>query len=188
MEGTSASNRAGLVLAAVEEFARATSDQACPELYRPLTFLLTQVRRHLAMDVVFVSRFVDKERVFEVVSAEGEAAALVAPGRSDPLLDSYCQRIVDGRLPAIIRDTQTLPEASSLTITQVLNIRSYLSAPVVLANGQVFGTVCCISHATRADLREADAAAIAAVARAVAASVTRGGTIRYASWTPDARG
>ena len=186
MEGVSGSTRAEQVAAAAAEFARATADSASPDLYGPLTFLLTQVRRSLGMDVVFVSRFMDKERVFEVVSAEGEAASTVAPGRSDPLLDTYCQRIVDGRLPVIIPDTQNAPEAAALRITQVLNIRAYLSAPVVLANGQVFGTICCISHAARPDLREADAAAIAAVARAVAASLTPAGTIRYASWTPGA--
>lgn len=173
------------MIAAAEEFARATSDAASPDLYGPLTFLLAQVRRSLNMDVVFVSQFIDKERVFEVVSAEGEAVNAVVTGHSDPLLDTYCTRIVDGRLPAIIPDTEASREASSLAITQVLNIRAYLSAPVVLPNGQVFGTVCCISHSPRSDLRDADAEALAAVARAVAASVTRTGSIRYASWTPD---
>jgi len=183
MERTPGSNRAEQVTAAAEEFARASSEGASPELYRPLTFLLAQVRRSLAMDVVFVSQFIDKERVFEVVSAEGEAASRVVPGRSDPLLDTYCQRIVDGRLPVVIPDTSASPEASSLAITEVLNIRAYLSAPVVLPNGQVFGTVCCISHTARPDLREGEAKAIAAVAQAVAASITRTGAIRYASWT-----
>jgi GAF domain-containing protein len=76
-----------------------------------------------------------------------------------------------------------LQESSDLAITQSLAIRAYLSAPVVLENGHVFGTVCCISHQVRADLRDRDAKALASVAQAVAASVTRGGTIRYASWT-----
>ncbi|HEY1230674.1 MAG TPA: GAF domain-containing protein, partial [Ramlibacter sp.] len=113
------------------------------------------------------------------------AATTVVPGRSDALLDTYCQRIVDGRLPTVIPDSGASQEASSLAITQVLNIGAYLSAPVVLPNGEVFGTVCCISHSPRPDLRDADARAIAAVAQAVAASVTRTGAIRYVSWTPD---
>ena len=179
------STRAELIVDAAHEFASATSNEGKPALYQPLTFLLAQVRRSLGMDVVFVSRFVDRERIFEVVSAEGEAASTIVPGGSDPLLDTYCQRIVDGRLPAVIADTGASAEAASLDITRVLNIRAYLSAPVVLPNGQVFGTVCCISHSARPDLREADAKALAEVAKAVAASVTRGGTIRFASWTPE---
>lgn len=179
------SDRTEQVLKAVHEFAAATSNSASANIYQPLTFLLAQVRRSLSMDIVFVSRFVDSERVFEVVSAEGESASAIQPGGSDPLLDTYCQRIADGRLPAIIADTHASPEAASLEITRALKIRAYLSAPVVLPNGQVFGTVCCISHSARSDLREADAKALAEVARAVAASVTPSGTIRYASWTPD---
>lgn len=178
-----APDRADRIQDAVEAYAVATSREAQPELFQPLTFLLAQVRQSLAVDVVFVSRFVDQARVFEVVSAEGEQASTIVPGNSDPLLDTYCQRIVDGRLPAIIADTSTLDEAANLQITRALAIRAYLSAPVVLPNGHVFGTVCCISHQVRDDLRQRDAEALAAVARAVAASVTRGGKIRYASWT-----
>ena len=183
MDQDAQQDRATRVLA---EFARATAEDGSPELYKPLTFLLAQVRRSLDLDVVFVSQFIDQDRVFEVVSAEGEAASILMPGRSDPLLDTYCQRIVDGRLPVIIPDTSASPEAESLAITRTLNIRAYLSAPVILSNGQVFGTVCCISHKARPDLREADAKALAAVAQAVAASVTSAGALRYASWTPDA--
>lgn len=178
-------DRIARIQSAVHDYAVATSRSATPELYEPLTFLLAQIRQALNLDVVFVSRFVDQQRVFEVVSAEGDAAARIAPGRSDPLLDSYCQRIVDGRLPVRIPDTAALPEAAALAITRSLNIGAYLSAPVVLPNGQVFGTLCCISHKVRPDWREADAKALAAAAEAVAASVTRGGTIRYASWDPD---
>ena len=181
-------DRADQILSAVVAYAMATSGEARPELFQPLTFLLAQVRRSLAVDVVFVSQFVDKERVFEVVSAEGGSSSPIAPGNSDPLLDTYCQRIVDGRLPAIIADTSALHEAASLDITRLLNIRAYLSAPVVLPNGRVFGTVCCISHHARPDLRARDAEALQSVAQAVATSVTSGGTIRYASWTPPGTG
>lgn len=182
-ESTPEPDRVEQIRAAVDSYAVATSQDAHPELFRPLTFLLAQVRQSLAVDVVFVSQFVDKERVFEVVSAEGEAASRIVPGSSDPVLDTYCQRIVDGRLPAIIADTSASREAASLQITLALGIHAYLSAPVILPNRRVFGTVCCISHRVRPDLREIDARALASVADAVAASITRGGAIRYASWT-----
>lgn len=187
MSSENAPDGALKILSAVQEYAMASADDARPDLYQPLTFLLAQVRQSLHMDVVFVSRFIDTQRVFEVVSAEGEAAREIAPGKSDPLLDSYCHRVLDGRLPAIIPDSEASPEAAGLAITRKLNIRAYLSAPVVLPNGEVFGTVCCISHRVRPDLREADARALAAVADAVAASVERRGRIRFASWTGHGR-
>lgn len=176
-------DRAEQVREAAASFAVATAGEATPRLYEPMTFLLAQVRQSLGMDVVFVSQFVDRERVFEVVSAAGERTPQIAPGHSDPLLDTYCERIATGRLPAVIRDTLAIGAAAELPITQTLQIRAYLSAPVVLANGKVFGTLCCISHSPRQDLRDRDAEALAEVARAVAASIDRNGRIRYASWT-----
>ena len=108
------------------------------------------------------------------------------PGASDPLLETYCQKIVDGRLPFVIPDTSQLHEAASLAITQALQIGAYLSAPVLLPNGEVFGTVCCISHAVREDLRRKDADALRAVADAVAASIGRKGA-RPAGWAGEGR-
>jgi len=168
---------------AVDEFVSVTAERADADLFTPLTFLLAQVRESLGMDVVFVSRFLDQQRVFEVVSAAGEASQAMVPGGSDPLLDTYCQRVVEGSLPAVIPDTEKNHEASALEVTRRLRIGAYLSAPVVLRNGQVFGTLCCISHSPREDLVESDAQELAAVARAVAASVERSGRIRYASWS-----
>lgn len=158
-------DRADQIHETVRAFGMASSTGATPDLYEPMTFLLAQVRQALGMDVVFVSQFVDQARVFEVVSAAGEHASQFSPGHSNPLLDTYCQRIVEARLPAVIRDTHGLPAAFELPITQALQIRAYLSAPIVLANGSVFGTVCCISHSPRQDLRERDAAALAEVAK-----------------------
>lgn len=175
------SDRTHTIETAVDAYAAATADTAQPDLYQPLTLLLAQVRHALGMDIVFVSQFSDTRRVFEVVSAEGEPGA-IAPGVSDPLLETYCHRISQGRLPAIIPDTAANEEASSLPITQRLGIRAYLSAPVVLQNRRVFGTICCISHQPRADLVEADAKALTAVADAVAASIDRKGRVRFASW------
>ena len=166
-----------------QRYAVATADAAQPDLYQPLTFLLAQVRNQLSMDVAFVSRFLDNKRLFEVVSVQGEAMPGLAPGESDPLLDTYCQRIVDGRLPRVIPDTSQNQDASQLAVTQSLRIKAYLSAPVLLSSGAVFGTVCCISHKTRFDLREADAKALQAVADAVARSVDlRLGKLRYVSF------
>ena len=168
--------------ASLREFAVSTAEGASPSLYEPLTRLLSSIRQHLRMDVVFISRFVDQQRVFQVVSTAGERPPGLSPGDSDPLLDTYCQRIVDGRLPRVIADTADSPEARSLPVTRKLGIGAYLSAPVVLPNGVVFGTVCCISHSPRPDLVDADARALAAVADSVAAAIDRKGRIDFKGW------
>ncbi|HAQ86671.1 MAG TPA: diguanylate phosphodiesterase, partial [Pseudomonas sp.] len=46
----------------------------------------------------------------------------LAIGGSDPLEDSYCQRVLDGRLPELIQDAALLPEALAMPVTKALPV------------------------------------------------------------------
>jgi GAF domain-containing protein len=171
-------------LAAItREFAVATADFATRDDHRPLSDFLAQVREALGMDIAFVSEFAGERRVFRVVSVASQEPSPVAPGNSDPLVDSYCLRVLEGRLPRAIPDTGVSEEAMSLPITRQLRIGAYLSVPIVMKNGEVFGTLCCFSHASRPDLGEEDVQALENVADAVAASIDRSGALRRKIWT-----
>src|ERR1700742_3539931 len=84
-----------------------------------LTKLLRAVRMHLHMETAFVSKFAHGKRVFQVVDCEPDGCVLRV-GASDPLEDSYCQRVVDGRLPQLIRDSKEHAAARELEVTQTL--------------------------------------------------------------------
>lgn len=62
-----------------------------------------------------VSEFVADERVFRHVDAAGDDRP-VRVGRADHLGDSYCHRVVDGRLPELICDASAVPAAMELPI------------------------------------------------------------------------
>jgi GAF domain-containing protein len=153
------------------EFAVATADYASHEQHRSLSDFLARVREALGMDIAFVSQFVDDQRVFRVVSVASQAPAPVAAGQSDPLVDSYCKRVVEGRLPKAIPDTDASAEARHLPITRRLGIGAYLSVPIVLKNGEVFGTLCCFSHSARPDLGEGEVLGLQDVANVIAAGI-----------------
>lgn len=106
---------------------------------------LKAIRRHLGLEVAFISEFVDGRRVFRHVDAQ-TAEAPIQVGGSDPLEDSYCQRVVDGRLPALITDACLNAEALTLAATQALPVGAHLSVPIRLADGQLYGTFCCFSR------------------------------------------
>src|ERR1700733_8194189 len=72
--------------------------------------VLRIVRTHLGMDVGFVSEFLDGRRVFRHVD-NGVETSPVAVGGSDALEESYCQRVIDGRLPQLILDACDNAEA-----------------------------------------------------------------------------
>jgi predicted signal transduction protein with EAL and GGDEF domain len=113
------------------------------------------MREHLQMDVAFISEFTEGRRQFRHVdSANGNAPIQV--GGSDPLEETFCQRVVDGRLPELISDAFDLPAALELPATAALPVRAHVGVPIRLHDGRVFGTFCCFSHTPDRSLNERD--------------------------------
>lgn len=123
-----------------------------------LTGLVRAAREHLGMDVSFISEFTGSERVFRVVDSAGRSP--VAVGGSDPLEASYCQRVVDGRLPELIHDPMTLPAAVELPVTAALPVGAHMSVPLRLSDGRVYGTFCCFRYDPDETLTERDLAVL----------------------------
>jgi EAL domain-containing protein (putative c-di-GMP-specific phosphodiesterase class I) len=117
--------------------------------------LLHAIRRHLGMDVAFISEFQDGRRFFRHVEI-GESPLAIRPGDSDPAEDSYCLRVVDGRLPELIPDACINVEALTLPATRAVPVGAHLSVPIRLADGRVYGTFCCFSHAPNPTLTARD--------------------------------
>lgn len=116
---------------------------------------LHSVRTLLGMEVAFISEFRDGRRVFRYVDSQGGNAPICV-GASDPLEESYCQRVVDGRLPELIRDATQIPEALTLPATTVLPVGAHLSVPIRFSDGQLYGTFCCFSTIPDNTLNERD--------------------------------
>lgn len=116
------------------------------------------IRRHLGMDVAFLAEFSGENRIFRKIDTDLDLP--IAAGDITPLEETYCQRVVDGRLPGLIGDTSLIPEAANLPVTKALGIGAYLTSPIRLADGQVYGTLCCISFAPDRTLGNRDIAAL----------------------------
>jgi len=89
----------------VSELLVATSDQSDVELDHSIGEVLRLLRERLHMDVVFVSEFVDGQRVFRRVE-QSPGVNVIAEGEGAPLEESWCQRVVDRRLPQYIADAK----------------------------------------------------------------------------------
>ncbi len=116
---------------------------------------LHSIRTHLGMDVAFISEFRSGRRIFRYIDSAAPNPPL-AVGGSDPLEDSFCQRVVDGRLPELMPDAFQNPHAMGLPATQVLPVRAHLSVPIRLRNGETYGTYCCFSSKADQSLNERD--------------------------------
>lgn len=150
----------------IAELLVATSDAADPLLHPKVSEALRILRVHLKMDVVFVSQFKDNRRTFRVVDSNPDKTIIKA-GMSDPLAESWCQRVVDGRLPQLVKDAAPHVAAGDVPAPP-FEIGTHLSTPVVLKNGNVYGTLCCFSHDVHASVGSMDLKRLQITARLLA--------------------
>ncbi len=130
----------------ISELLVATADGHDHAIESAVPEVLRLLRDKMSMDVVFVSEFVDGRRVFRHVETT-PGGNVIAEGGSDPLEESWCQRVVDGRLPQYIENAATFPGTAGEVGKYPFPIGTHISAPIVLKGGEVYGTLCAFSFA-----------------------------------------
>ena len=146
-------------------------------LHRPpesIENLLSMVRENLEMDVAFVSEFAGDQLLFRTLEGDGESFGW-REGGGFPLDESYCKRVLEGRLPNVISDARSEGLTKDLWVTNEANIGSYVALPVVLPDGHPYGTLCCVSHKADPHLRERDLGLMEGVARELSRQIKREG-------------
>lgn len=133
--------------------------------------ILNAVRLHLGMEIAFASRFIDGRREFTHLSADIPLPVTV--GDSEPLKDSLCQRVLDGRLPELIHNASDHAAAREVPITAALPIGSHLNVPLRLRDGRIYGTFCCISLEPDRSLTQRDISTLRAFADLAANQIER---------------
>jgi GAF domain-containing protein len=136
--------------------------------------LLSMARENLEMDVAFVSEFSGDQLVFRALEGDAESFGW-RKGEGFPLDESYCKRVLDGRLPNVVPDAGSEDLTKDLWVTSEANIGSYVAVPVVLSDGCAYGTLCCASHRADPGLRERDLGLMEGVARELSRQIKRTG-------------
>jgi GAF domain-containing protein len=156
-----------------KKFLVATSDISSDSTTESVSELLRHARTLLNMEIAFVSEFVHGWRVFRHVEAASNSSPVIEAGQSNPLEETYCQRVVDGRIPLAIPNTHLISGLKELDVTDKLKIRAYLAAPIILADGRIYGSACCISHQVRTTLGSKQVDALRTIAELVAIQVRK---------------
>jgi EAL domain-containing protein (putative c-di-GMP-specific phosphodiesterase class I) len=121
--------------------------------------LLAMGQHQLGMDVSYVARFQGGRQVYRAV--QGDAASFgLQVGTGPQLEDTYCQRMVQGRLPNAVPDSALDARVRDLPATLATGIGAYVAVPLHLASGELYGTLCCLSHTARPDLDDRDVAVL----------------------------
>lgn len=137
--------------------------QDMPHRGHVVEWLLRAVRRHLSMDVAFVSEIVGGHRVFRYVDTDA-GAEVIEVGCADPLDDSYCGQVLSGELPELLIDPMAHPVSARMPVTKDLPVGSHVSVPIRFSDGRIYGTFCCFAFDVRAWLNGDHLAAVRMVA------------------------
>ena len=128
---------------------------------------LAIARARLNMEIAWLAEFSEDLKVFRVVEGDRDGWDLHDDSYI-PGADSYCQRMLDGRLPNAVPDALEHPVAKDLEITGRLGIRGYIGVPLVLGSGDVYGAFCASSKTPSQGLDDRDVAFMKVISRLVA--------------------
>jgi GAF domain-containing protein len=138
--------------------------------------MLRDVREALDMDVAFVSKFDQDQLVFRALEGDAESFGW-QEGESFPLDESYCKRVLDGRIPDVVTDAKGEDATKDLRVTSEADMGSYCAVALVLSDGRLYGTLCCVSHAPDPWLRERDLGIMERTARWIVEQLERRGRL-----------
>jgi EAL domain-containing protein (putative c-di-GMP-specific phosphodiesterase class I) len=143
---------------------RSDTDQKVAELLRT-------AKSSLGLSMTFLSRLDGETQHLEVVES---SIPLFHDGQTQPQATSLCQAILDGKLPRVIPNVAKLPEAKRLPAARFPRIRSYVSVPVSLSDGTLYGTFCAAGFTADKELSKRDEALMQVLASAAATLIEPG--------------
>jgi GAF domain-containing protein len=119
---------------------------------------LSEAREALGMEAACFTELTPTHVIVRAVDGDGDAFGL-HEGRESLNEDSYCAAMIAGELPSWVPDTRDHPVAHALALaaTDQSGVGAYAGVPVRHADGEVFGSLCCVSAAARPDLDARDA-------------------------------
>jgi EAL domain-containing protein (putative c-di-GMP-specific phosphodiesterase class I) len=134
--------------------------------------LLVIAKKSLGLSVSFLSRLDGTTQHLEVV--ESSVPFLFQEGNKQVQATSLCQAILDKKLPAVIPNLKDFPEAMKLPAARLPRIRSYVSVPVLLSDGSLYGTFCAAGLTSDKDLTKRDKSLMDVLAHAAAVIIEPG--------------
>lgn len=133
--------------------------------------LLRVAKKSLGLSMTFLSRLDGEVQHLEVVES---TIPFFHDGQTQPQATSLCQAILDGKLPSVIPNIAKIPEAKRLPAARFPRLRSYISVPVSLSDGTLYGTFCAAGFTADNDLSKRDRALMEVLASAAATIIEPG--------------
>jgi GAF domain-containing protein len=120
-------------------------------------------RELLDADIAVLSQISHGRETARRVSGEWPG---IEEGASGPLDDSFCKRMLDGRIENYVRDAQGDQRVSELPMTRELGIGAYLGVPIRLEDLRLY-VLCCLDRERRPSLGEKEVRLLSGLAESV---------------------
>ena len=101
------------------------------------------------MDLWLVTRVVRDRQV--VVARAGRWADIAPPGAQFAWQATFCVHMVTGQGPPLAPCVADVPAYRQVAVGPLAKVKAYLGVPLVLDDGELFGTVCAYAGATQPD-------------------------------------
>jgi GAF domain-containing protein len=139
------------------------------DLDHRLDALIHLTRELLDTDVALLTEIRDGREV--VRRAAGEWPTINSlQGTSLPLDDTFCQRMLDGRIGNHVGDAETDDRVSDLAMARQLGVRAWIGVPIRLSDAQLY-VLCCLARESRPDLGQREVRLLLGLAESVRAEL-----------------
>ena len=115
---------------------------------------LELARAETSMDVAMLGEIDDGRQVVRLLAGDGGSFGLTV-GASLPIEETYCQRLLEGRLGNVVRDASNEELVCDLELTRAARIGAYLGVPLTTLDARLY-ILCCLAHERRPELSERD--------------------------------
>ena len=120
----------------------------------PITRTLELAHTETQMAVAVLGEICDGHEVVRYLAGDGGSFGL-SPGASMPIEDTYCHRLLTGRLSNVVPDALANEQVRDLEITHAARIRAYIGVPLTGVDARLY-VLCCLAHEQRPQLCERD--------------------------------
>jgi GAF domain len=119
-----------------------------------ITVTLRLALTETQMDVAVLGEICKGQEVVRYLAGDGGSFGLT-PGASTPIEDTYCHRLLTGRLSNVVPDAQANEQVRHLDITHAARLRAYIGVPLTGLDARLY-VLCCLAHEQRPQLGERD--------------------------------
>ncbi len=130
---------------------------------------LELARAETAMDVAVLGEVRNGREIAHSIAGDGASFGLRL-GASLPIQDTFCTRLLEGRISNIVRDAQNDQRVNDLPLTRLARIGAYIGVPINVQGARLY-ILCCLAHEQRPRLGEHDVLFLRGLAATITAAL-----------------